>query len=72
MVGRHLGVAGMIMAMVFVSVATAADEETSFLGANDIFKNMDISVLAISALTGSGIDALKQYVATTLEEGFDE
>jgi hypothetical protein len=42
MVGRHLGVAGMVMTMVFVSVATAADEETSFLGVNDIFKNMDV------------------------------
>jgi GTP-binding protein len=37
-----------------------------------IFTAKGISVLAISALTGSGIDALKQYVAKTLEEGFDE
>ena len=36
-----------------------------------IFAKKKISVLAISALTGSGIDALKQYVAETLEEGFD-
>ena len=33
-----------------------------------IFAKKNISVLAISALTGSGIDALKQYVAETLEE----
>jgi len=36
-----------------------------------IFAKKNISVLAISALTGSGIDALKQYVTETLEEGFD-
>jgi len=36
-----------------------------------IFAKKNISVLAISALTGSGIDALKQYVAETLEEGFE-
>jgi GTP-binding protein len=32
-----------------------------------IFSNKDVSVLAISALTGSGIDALKKYLAKTLE-----
>lgn len=37
-----------------------------------LFAEKGISVLAISALTGSGIEALKQYVAETLEEGFDE
>jgi len=36
------------------------------------FKNKNISVLAISALTGSGIDALKQYLVESLEEEFDE
>jgi GTP-binding protein len=36
------------------------------------FANKNISVLAISALTGSGIGALKQYLAETLEDGFDE
>ena len=37
------------------------------------FANKDISVLAISALTGSGIDTLKQYLAETLEdEEFNE
>ena len=36
-----------------------------------IFAKKNISVLAISALTGSGIDALKQYVTETLEEEFD-
>lgn len=34
-----------------------------------IFAKKNISVLAISALTGSGIDALKQYVTETLEGG---
>ena len=37
-----------------------------------IFSNKDISVLAISALTGSGIDNLKQYLAETLEDEFNE
>ena len=37
-----------------------------------LFAEKGISVLAISALTGSGIEALKQCVAETLEEGFDE
>lgn len=37
-----------------------------------IFATKNISVLAISALTGSGIDALKQYLAETLAERFDE
>ena len=37
-----------------------------------IFNNKDISVLAISALTGSGIDALKKYLVETLEDWFDE
>ena len=32
-----------------------------------IFSKKDVSVLAISALTGSGIDALKKYLAKTLE-----
>ena len=36
------------------------------------FAEQGISVLAISALTGSGIEALKQYIARILEEGFDE
>jgi GTP-binding protein len=38
----------------------------------DIFKNKDVSVLAISALSGSGIDALKKYLVETLEDWFDE
>jgi len=37
-----------------------------------IFTGRNISILAISALTGSGIDALKQYLAETLEEEHDE
>jgi GTP-binding protein len=37
-----------------------------------LFAEKGISVLAISALTGSGIEALKQCVAEALEEGFDE
>ncbi|UCD65544.1 MAG: GTPase ObgE [Deltaproteobacteria bacterium] len=36
------------------------------------FADRNISVLALSALTGSGIDALKQYLVETLEGGFDE
>ena len=37
-----------------------------------LFAEKGISVLAISALTGSGIEALKRYVSEILEEGFDE
>ncbi len=36
-----------------------------------IFTGRNISVFAISALTGSGIDALKQYLVEILAEGFD-
>lgn len=36
-----------------------------------VFSDLDITVLAISALTGSGIDELKEYMVTTLEEGID-
>jgi GTP-binding protein len=36
-----------------------------------IFTKKNIAVLAISALTGSGIDALKEYLAQTLESAFD-
>ncbi|KPJ98509.1 MAG: hypothetical protein AMJ60_07935 [Desulfobacterales bacterium SG8_35] len=35
------------------------------------FAGKNLAVLAISALTGSGIDALKQYLVATLEKGFD-
>ena len=37
-----------------------------------VFAEKGISVLAISALAGSGIDELKQYLAETLAKGFDE
>ena len=37
-----------------------------------VFKNKGVSVLAISALTGSGIDALKEYLVEILDDGFDE
>lgn len=37
-----------------------------------IFADKNINVLAISALTGSGIDALKKYLAETLESEIDE
>ena len=37
-----------------------------------VFANKNVSVLAISALSGSGIGVLKQYLADTLEERFDE
>jgi GTP-binding protein len=37
-----------------------------------IFAGRNISVLAISALTGSGIEALKQYLVRVLEEKIDE
>ena len=37
-----------------------------------IFDNKDVSVLAISALTGSGIHELKKYLVKVLEQWFDE
>ena len=37
-----------------------------------LLKKKDISVLAISALTGSGIDALKNCLLKTLETRYDE
>jgi len=37
-----------------------------------LLKNKDISILAISALTGSGIDALKNCLLKTLETRYDE
>ncbi len=46
-------------------------DEKQFENLTAIFGAKNISVLAISALTGSGIDALKQYLVETLEEGFD-
>ncbi len=36
------------------------------------FADMSISTLAISALTGSGIDALKDFLIDTLEDRFDD
>jgi len=39
---RHLGVAGIVMMMVSMSVAIAADNDASFMGVSDIFKNMDM------------------------------
>jgi len=48
------------------------ENENQFENLVTIFADKNISVLAISALTGSGIDALKQYLAETLEEGFGE
>jgi len=36
-----------------------------------IFTKKSIAVLAISALTGSGIDTLKEYLVQTLESAFD-
>jgi len=47
------------------------DDAEQFEKLLKIFANKNISVLAISALTGSGIDALKQYLVETLEEKFD-
>ena len=38
----------------------------------NIFDNKDVSVLAISALTGSGIHELKKYLVKVLEQWFDE
>ena len=37
-----------------------------------IFADKNISVLVISAMTGAGIDTLKQYLAETLESGIDD
>jgi GTP-binding protein len=48
------------------------EDEKQFEKLVKIFNNMDISVLAISALTGSGIDALKEHLFETLEDLFDE
>ncbi|MFC1827570.1 GTPase ObgE [Thermodesulfobacteriota bacterium] len=48
------------------------EDKSQFKKLVNIFKRKDISVLAISALTGSGIDALKKYVVETLEDWFDE
>ena len=47
------------------------DDAGQFKKLEAIFAKKNISVLAISALTGSGINALKQYLAEILEEGFD-
>jgi GTP-binding protein len=47
------------------------EEEKQIEKLATIFADKNISVLAISALTGSGIDALKQYLIETLEEEFD-
>jgi GTP-binding protein len=48
------------------------DNEKQLKKRKSLFAEKGISVLAISALTGSGIEALKRYVSETLEEGFDE
>jgi GTP-binding protein len=37
-----------------------------------VFDEKGISILAISALAGSGIDELKQYLVETLAKGFDD
>ena len=42
MISRQVGLAGMVMAMVLVSAAMAAEEDTSFRDFKDIFKNMDV------------------------------
>ena len=47
------------------------DNAKQFQKIATFFANKNISVLAISALTGSGIDTLKQYLTETLEERFD-
>ena len=47
------------------------EDEKQLEKLTSIFAKKNISVLAISALTGSGIDALKQYVTEKLEEGLD-
>ena len=48
------------------------EDKSQFKKLVKIFNNKDISVLAISALTGSGIDALKKHLFETLEDRFDE
>lgn len=52
-----------------VDLLTGTDKLAKLEG---IFANKNISVLAISALTGSGIDPLKQFLAETLEDGSGE
>ena len=44
------------------------EDESQFKKLHKIFQKKDISVLAISALTGSGIDALKEHLAETLDD----
>jgi len=48
------------------------EDKSQFEKLHKIFKNKDVSVLAISALTGSGIDTLKEYLVETLEDLFEE
>ena len=48
------------------------DNEKQLKKRKSLFAEKGISVLAISALTGSGIEALQRYMAEILEEGFDE
>ena len=42
MVSRQVGLAGMVIAMVLVSAAMGADDDTSFRDFKDIFQNMDV------------------------------
>jgi GTP-binding protein len=48
------------------------DETKKLKKIEALFAHKNISVLAISALTGSGISTLKQHLVETLEERFDE
>ena len=42
MISRQIGLAGIIVLIMFASAAVAAEEDDSFMGVPDIFKNMDM------------------------------
>ena len=53
--------------LILLNKTDLLEDKSQFQKLVKIFTNKDVSVLAISALTGSGIDALKKYLAKTLE-----
>lgn len=58
--------------LILLNKTDLLEDENQLEKIEKIFINKGISVLAISALTGSGIDALKEYLVDTLEDRFDE